>query len=79
MSNPRHSKIGKEKVKEGVKKRRRRGEEEVKEEVKERVKEERSSRAKTMQETVCSLRGFNIETEQYFVALYTVMIPVVGG
>jgi hypothetical protein len=30
MSNPRHSKIGKEKVKEGVKKRRRRGEEEVK-------------------------------------------------
>jgi hypothetical protein len=43
MINPRHSKIGKEKVKE---------------EVKEEVKKERPSRAKTMNETVCSLRGF---------------------
>jgi hypothetical protein len=43
--------------------------EEVKEEVKKEVKKESlNSRAKTIYKTVHSLRGFRIETVQYFIA-----------
>jgi hypothetical protein len=45
---------------------------------KKEMKKERQSRAKTIHEIVYSLRGFHVETVQYFIngSVFTLMTPV---